>query len=94
VTPTSHSWLLGQQGYGAFGISEVAPDGSQLEGWPCDGFVAILPAGAIHVIELENMPSRTHASELLPGGALRRGARLPGFYTTRPALTTDGQLVL
>jgi hypothetical protein len=94
VTPTGHSWLLGQQGYGVFEIREVAEDGSELERWPSDGHVAILPAGAIHVIELENvLPSRTHATALLPGGDVRKGARLPEFYTSRPALTADGELV-
>jgi hypothetical protein len=94
VTPTGHSWLLGQQGYGVFEIREVAEDGSELERWPSDGHVAILPAGAIHVIELENvLPSRTHATALLPGGDVRRGAHLPEFYTSRPALTADGELV-
>jgi hypothetical protein len=94
VTPTGHSWLLGQQGYGKFEIREVAQDGSELERWPSDGYVALLPTGAIHVIELENMvPSRTHASALLPGGDVRRGAHLPEFYTSRPALTADGELV-
>jgi hypothetical protein len=94
VTPTGHSWLLGQQGYGVFEIREVAQDGSELERWPSDGYVALIPTGAIHVIELENvLPSRTHASALLPGGAVRRGAHLPEFYTSRPALTADGELV-
>jgi hypothetical protein len=94
VTSTGHSWLLGQQGYGAFEIREVAHDGSELERWPSDGYVALLPTSAIHVIELENvLPSRTHASALLPGGVVRRGAHLPEFYTSRPALTADGELV-
>ena len=94
VTPTGHSWLLGQQGYGAFELREVAEDGSELGRWPSDGYVAILATGAIHVIELENvLPSRTHASALLPGGDVRRGAHLPEFYTSRPALTADGELV-
>jgi hypothetical protein len=94
VTPTGHSWLLGQQGYGAFEIREVAQDGSELKRWPSDGYVALLPTGAIHVIELENvLPSRTHATALLPGGDVRRGAHLPEFYTSRPALTADGELV-
>jgi len=94
VTPTGHSWLLGQQGYGVFEIREVAQDGSELERWPSDGYAAILAAGAIHVVELENiLPSQRHASALLPGGEVRRGAHLPGFHTSRPALTPDGELV-
>jgi len=94
VTAVGDSWFLGQQGYGAFELRRIARDGSILDRWDSDGYVTALPSGAIHVIELENiLPSRTHASALLPGGIIRRGAHLDEFYTSRPALTADEELV-
>jgi hypothetical protein len=94
VTAVGDTWFLGQQGYGVFALRRFANDGSILDRWDSDGYVTALPSGPIHVIELENMlPSRTHASALLPGGIIKRGAHLEGFYTSRPALTADEELV-
>jgi hypothetical protein len=64
------------------------------EKWPVDGYVSLLPSGAIHVIEMENvLPSKMYASALMHGGVVNRGSHLDGYYTSRPALTADGELI-
>ena len=94
VTSIGDDWFLGQQGYGAFELGRVLEDGTVVDKWPVDGYVTSLPSGAIHVIELENMlPSQMHASALMKGGVVNRGPHLDGYYTSRPALTTDGELI-
>lgn len=94
VTSIGDDWFLGQQGYGAFELRRLLEDGTVVDKWPVDGYVASLPSGAIHVIELENvLPSEMHASALLEGGVVSRGPHLDGYRTTRPALTADGELI-
>ena len=94
VTSIGNDWFLGQQGYGAFELGRVFEDGTVVDKWPVDGYVTSLPSGAIHVIELENMlPSQMHASALMQGGVVNRGPHLDGYYTSRPALTVDGDLI-
>jgi hypothetical protein len=94
VTPTGHSWLLGQQGM-AYSRSERSPRmaRSSNDGHPMATSRSFQPVPSTSS-SLENvLASRTHASALLPGGAVRRGAHLPEFHTSRPALTADGELV-
>lgn len=94
VTPIGDSWFLGAQGYGAFELHRLAEDGSRLDNWPTDGYVVALASGDVHVIEMENIePSRMHAVALRPGGSVKRGAHLDGYYTSKPALTVDGEMV-
>jgi hypothetical protein len=94
VTPIADDWFLGQQGYGVFELHRVLEDGTIADTWPVDGYVTSLPSGAIHVIEMQNLlPSETHASALLQGGVVDRGPHLDGYYTSRPALTADGELI-
>jgi hypothetical protein len=94
VTSIGDNWFLGQQGYGAFKLQRRLEDGTVADSWPVDGYVTSLPSGAIHVIEMENiLPSESHASALMKGGSVNRGPHLDEFYTSRPALTADGELI-
>lgn len=94
VTPILGDWFLGQQGYGACELRRVNEDGTVVDKWPIDGYVASLPSGAIHVIELESvLPSGMHASALMKNGVVNRGPPLDGYDTSRPAVTLDGELI-
>jgi hypothetical protein len=94
VTSIGNNWFLGQQGYGAYKLQRRLEDGTVVDTWPVDGYVSSLLSGSIHVIEMENMlPSETHASALMKGGVVKRGPHLDEYYTSRPALTADGELI-
>jgi len=93
TTPVADAWFLGLQGYGAFEVRKLSENGSLLDTWPSDGFLAPLPSGVLHVIELDNAHQSRCASALLPGGIVRRGPQLSGYYTSRPVMTANGDVI-
>jgi hypothetical protein len=96
VTPvrSAGTFLVGRQGYGAFELDLIGPAGQVLDKWSTDGFPVVLPDGIIRVVEMENMlPSRMHVCELAPQGEVRKGPWLDEYYTTRPAVSDQGDLV-
>ncbi len=83
------AFLVGYQGYGTFETLRYEGDGRVLDRWPSHGLYVI--GDGVRVVELENTkPSRMHLVRLLPGGAVKQGAWLNGYYTSRPLLGADG----
>jgi hypothetical protein len=89
VAPTGGgAFLVGYQGYGAFETLHYDRDGRVLERWASHGYYLV--GDGVRVIELENtLPSKMHLVRLLPGGAVRKGEWLDGYYTSRPLLGAD-----
>lgn len=82
-------FLVGYQGYGAFETLHYKRDGRVSERWGSHGYYLV--GDGVRVIELENrLPSKMHLVDLLPGGVVRKGEWLDGYYTSRPLLSADG----
>jgi len=98
--PTGHRaiagagrFLLGFQGYGAFTMSLMDPDGATAVTWPSHGRPLVGADGVIRVVELENTTvSRSRVRLLHPDGTMTDGPVLPGYYTVGPVLATDGRM--
>lgn len=90
VAPTGEgAFLVGYQGYGAFETLHYDRDGRVLERWASHGHYLV--GDGVRVIELENtLPSKMHLARLLPGGVVKKGERLDGYYTSRPLLGANG----
>lgn len=89
------SFLIGQQGYGAFTTTHCGPDGQAQQTWPSHGMMLVDHHGAISGAESENIiPSRSRFRVLNPDGSLTDGPPLSGYYTTHPALDAEGTAVL
>ncbi len=88
------SFLVGQQGYGAFTTTRYDPDGQPWQTWPSHGMMLVDRYGVISGPEAENvLPSRSRFRVLHPGGSLDDGPPLSGYYTTWPARDADGTTV-
>jgi hypothetical protein len=86
------TFLLGVQGYGAFETRLVDRSGAVLTTWPSHGIA--LPGDPVRLLEMENSTSaQLHLATLRAGGRVDRGARLPGYYTSRVILAADGSAV-
>ena len=86
------AFLVGVQGYGAFETRLVDREGHAGTTWASHG-IALL-GEPLRLIELENtLPSRSHVAILLPDGRVEHGARLPGYYTSRVIVASDGRAV-
>jgi len=87
-------FLIGSQGYGAFSTSLYDATGTAVQEWPTHAMLLIDRNGAICGPESENrLPSRSHFVGLEPDGTMRRGPALTGYYTSYPALDSDGTAV-
>jgi len=84
-------FLIGQQGYGAFCSTLYDQDGSPAKTWPSHGMMLITRHGRIAGPESENrIPSRSRFRVLVPDGSMRDGPLLSGYYTSYPAIDTEG----
>ncbi|MFJ6199092.1 hypothetical protein [Micromonospora sp. NPDC092111] len=89
------SFLIGQQGYGAFTTTHYDPDGHAQQTWPSHGMMLIDHHGTISSAESENVtPSRSRFRVLNPDSSVSDGPLLSGYYTTYPALDAEGTAVL
>lgn len=62
--------------------------------WPTRAMILIGRDGRMSGPESENvLPSRSDYVSLEPDGTVRRGSALPGYYTSYPALDSDGTAV-
>lgn len=87
-------FLIGSQGYGAFSTSCYNDAGAVTQEWPTHAMILIGRDGRISGPESENvLPSRSHYVSLEPDSTVRRGPALPGYYTSYPALDSDGTAV-
>ncbi|NUT94064.1 MAG: hypothetical protein HOY78_18785 [Saccharothrix sp.] len=89
-------FLIGSQGYGEFSTARYDPSGTVTEEWPSHAMVLVDRHGHILGPESENtLPSRSRSRfrGLRPGGTLRDGPALSGYYTTYPALDRDGTAI-
>jgi hypothetical protein len=87
-------FLIGFQGYGAFSTGRYDDAGVVMQEWPTHAMILIDRHGGISGPESENvLPSRSHYVSLEPGSTVRRGPALPGYYTSYPALDSDGTAV-
>ncbi len=88
------SFLIGRQGYGAFSSTLHDPDGRTIQTWPSHAMSLIDRHGTISGPESENtLPSPSRFRVLNPDGSMRDGPPLSGYYTTYPALDTEGNAV-
>lgn len=85
------NFLLGRQGYGAFETELRSPVGEMLQHWDSHGHPIIDGDGRIAVVEMSNASDRQHVAQFGANGDVRRGPRLPGYYTTHPVLAGDGR---
>ncbi|MEV6705457.1 hypothetical protein [Micromonospora wenchangensis] len=89
------SFLIGQQGYGAFTTTHYDPDGHAQQTWPSHGMMLIDYHGTISSAESENAtPSQSRFRVLNPDSSVSDGPLLSGYYTTYPALDAEGTAVL
>jgi outer membrane protein assembly factor BamB len=87
-------FLIGSQGYGAFSTARYGASGTVVQEWPTHAMLLIDRDGAISGPESENtMPSRSAFVGLEPDGTVRRGPALTGYYTSYPALDSEGTAV-
>jgi len=87
-------FLIGRQGYGAFSTTLHDHDGRTIQTWPSHGMLLVDRHGTIRGPESENqIPSRSLFRVLNADGSLRDGPPLSGYYTTYPALDSDGNTV-
>ena len=87
-------FLIGFQGYGAFSTGRYDAAGIVVQEWPTHAMMLIDRHGGISGPESENvLPSRSHFVSLEPDGTVRRGSALPGYYTSYPALDSEGRAV-
>jgi hypothetical protein len=76
------AFLVGVQGYGAFETRLVDRDGATALVWPSHGKL-VPETSPLLLVELENtVPSKSHLATLHGDGSVRRGAHLPGYYTS------------
>lgn len=84
------AFLVGYQGYGEFETLRYDRDGNVADRWPSHGYYIVDDTG-LRVIEMKNeLPSRMRVAWLLPGGRVKKGSRLEGYYTSRPYVAHDG----
>jgi hypothetical protein len=87
-------FLIGSQGYGAFGTAHHDSSGAVVRRWPTHTMPLVDRHGAISGPESENvLPSRSCFVRLDPDGTVRRGPALSGYCTTYPALDEEGTAV-
>lgn len=87
-------FLVGSQGYGAFSTARYDQSGAVTDQWQSHTMALVDRDGHIRGPESENvMPSRSRFRGLGPGGTLRDGPALSGYYTTYPALDHDGTAI-
>jgi hypothetical protein len=87
-------FLIGFQGYGAFRTGRYDYAGMVTKEWSTHAMILIDRHGGISGPESENvLPSTSHYVSLEPDGTVRRGAALPGYYTSYPALDSEGTAV-
>lgn len=87
-------FLIGSQGYGAFSTARYDASGAVAQEWPTHAMLLIDRSGAICGPESENrLPSKSHFVALEPEGTVRRGPELTGYYTSYPALDSNGTAV-
>ncbi len=87
------AFLVGYQGYGAFETLRYERDGRVHTRWASHGYY-VVEGDDVRVIEMENvLPSKMRLVRLLAEGAVEKGARLKGYYTSEPYLQADGTLL-
>ena len=87
-------FLIGSQGYGAFSTARYGPSGIVTDEWPSHAMLLVDRHGYIRGPESENvLPSRSRFRGLGPGGTLRDGPALSGYYTAYPALDRNGTAI-
>ncbi|WP_285471970.1 hypothetical protein [Actinoplanes sp. NBRC 101535] len=88
------SFLVGQQGYGAFTTTHYDAEGHAHQTWPSHAMMLVDRHGTVSGPESENiLPSRSRFRVLNADGSLRDGPPLSGYHTTHPALDADGTAV-
>lgn len=85
-------FLVGYQGYGAFETHRYGADGTLADLWRSQGHYVVRDQD-IRVVELRNDGGAMHLTRLAPGRTVARGARLNGYYTSRPCTSADGLLL-
>jgi hypothetical protein len=89
------SFLIGQQGYGAFTTTRYDQQGHPQQTWPSHGMMLVDQHGTIRSAESENItPSRCRFRFLNSDSSVSDGPLLSGYYTTHPALDAEGTAVL
>lgn len=87
-------FLIGEQGYGAFRTTRYNRSGTAVQQWASHGLLLVDQHGSIRGPEYENvLPSRSQFRGLAEDGTLRDGPALSGYYTTYPALDSNGTAI-
>ncbi|MGQ4487412.1 hypothetical protein ACN6LM_004460 [Streptomyces sp. SAS_281] len=87
-------FLLGSQGYGAFSTGRFGRDGVETARWASHGAMLVDKNGGVCGPELENsLPSRSRFRQLAPDNSLVDGPPLTGYYTSYPAMDSEGTAV-
>lgn len=87
-------FLIGFSGYGESSTEQYDTTGAVTRQWPTHAQMLIDTHGAISGPESEGIvPSRSHFVRFGSDGAVQRGPALSAYYTTYPALDTDGTAV-
>jgi hypothetical protein len=85
-------FLAGYEGYGAFSTYRYGADGTIVDRWRSHGHYVVRDED-IRVVELRGDGGAMHLTRLKPNGTIARGARLDGYYTSRPCTSPDGLLL-
>lgn len=85
------NFLVGTQGYGAFGCEVRQPaTGEVLGSWRTHGPVVVDPHGRTSIVEMDNSARGGHFVRLAVSGEVERGPKLEGYYTAYPAMSAAG----
>lgn len=86
-------FLVGYEGYGDFDTLRYGRDGRVEDAWASHGFY-VVDGTDVRVVETRgSTASKSHLARLESGGRVRRGAELPGYYTSPPLVRADGSLI-
>lgn len=87
-------FVIGELGYGAFHTTRYDRSGTPVRQWASHGLLLVDRHGGIRGPEYVNvLPSRSRFCGLAEDGTLLDGPALSGFYTTYPALDSNGTTV-
>lgn len=87
------SFLIGNQGYGAFESKLYDTNGVVTQQWPSVGEAVIYPENRVLLVEMDNGKSKLYYTELLPDNQVEIGPKVPGYYIVSPAIDEFGNMV-